>query len=73
MQKIKIQVLLLFSACTHIASFTDYSKYSRLLKTQNSVRKCRRISFLAVINSRKAEGNVPSVSGNAPEVSLVWL
>ena len=69
-------VLLLFLAHTSIASLTDdsASKGSKdRCKTQNSIRKGRRICFPAVINSRKAEGRVLSVSGNTPEVFSLWL
>ena len=62
-------VPLLHLACTGIASLTNYitNKVAKdHFKTQNCVRMGRRICFPAVLNSRKAKGEVFSTSGNSP-------
>ena len=72
-------VPLLFLAHTSIASscsLTDdsTSKAAKIIVRHKIVsNKGRRVCFPAVINSRKAEWRVLSVSGNVPEVSSVWL
>ena len=52
---------------------TALARWQRSLQDTNGIHKSWRICFPAVTTSRKAEGRVLSMSGNAPEVSWLWL
>jgi len=64
--------MVVFLAHTSIASLTNDCT-SMAAKIIVSIHKGQRICFPAVINSRKAERRVLSVSRNALEVAVKWL